>query len=134
MSTNLRKFLPSAVLVLGAAVPVVLAVEATHQPACDRACLIEFTGSYLDAMLAHNPSALKAAPGIKITENREGLWKTAKFIPSRQAFADPTTGEAAFFGTVIEEDGTRANLALRLKINHHQIEEIETQVSPAPAQ
>lgn len=127
MNTNLRKFLPGAVLVLGAAVPLVLAVEATHQPACDRACLIEFTGSYLNAMLAHNPSALKVAPGIKVTGNSERLWKTAKSIPSRQAFADPTTGEAAYFGTVIEEDGTRVNLALRLKINRQQIVEIETQ-------
>lgn len=133
MNTNLRKFLPGAVLVLGAAVPLVLAVEATHQPACDRGCLIEFTGSYLNAMLAHNPSALKVAPGTKITENSARLWKTAKSIPSRHAFADPTTGEAGFFGTVIEEDGTRANLALHLKIHRQQIEEVEAQVSPAPA-
>ncbi len=128
MNTNPGKFLPTLALVLGAAVPVVLAVEAAHQPACDRACLIELTGSYLDAMLAHNPSALKVAPGINVTENSERLWKTAKSIPSRQAFADPTTGEAAFFGTVIAEDGTRAHVALRLKVNHQQIEEIEIHV------
>jgi hypothetical protein len=127
MSTNFRKFLPGAVLVLGAAVPVVLAVEAAHQPACDRGCLIEFTGAYLDAMLAHNPSALKVAAGVKINQNSERLWKTAKSIPSRQAFADPTTGEAAFFGDVIEENGNRTRLALRLKINHHQIDQIESQ-------
>jgi hypothetical protein len=133
MSTDSSKWLPAAFLVLGAAVPVMLAVEAAHQPACDRSCLIEFTDNYLDAMVAHNPAALKLAPGATIIENGkpamlgEGLWKTARSVASRQAFADTTSGEAGFFGDVIEQDGTRARFALRLKINHHQIDEIETQ-------
>ena len=132
MKTDSRKFLTAALLALGVAVPVLLAVEATHQAACDRGCLIEFTNSYLDAMLAHNPSVLKVAPGIKVTENGkpatlgEGLWKTVKSIPSREAFADPTTGEASFFGQVIEESGNRSWLALRLKISRQQISEVET--------
>lgn len=132
MTTDSRKFLTPALLLLGAAVPVLLAVEATHQPACDRGCLIEFTNSYLDAMLAHNPSPLTVAPDIRITEDGkpaslgEGLWKTVKSIPSRQAFADPTTGVAGLFGEVIEQDGSRVHFAIRLKITRQQIEEIET--------
>jgi hypothetical protein len=136
MGSNRNRVLTYALLVLGAAVPVVLAVEAAHQPACDRGCLVEFTSSYLDAMLAHNPSALKVASGLKSTVNGkpvslgEGLWKTAKSIPSRQAFADPSTGEAGFFGVVLEEDGKRSQLALRLKINRQQIQEVASVVSP----
>jgi hypothetical protein len=136
MSSELRKFLTGATLVFGLAVPLVLAVEATHQPACDRGCLIEFTSSYLDAILAHNPSALNVSSGLKVTENGQpillgaGLWKTAKSIPVRQAFADPSSGEAGFFGVVEEDSGRRSQLALRLKINRQQIEEIDTVVSP----
>ena len=136
MVSNRNTILAGALLVLGVAVPVVLAVEATHQSACDRGCLIEFTSSYLDAMLAHNPAALKTAPDVKVTENGrpitlgEGFWKTAKAIPARQAFADPTTGEAGFFGTVRDTSGQSVELGLRLKIDHQRIEQIDTVVSP----
>ena len=136
MKPDLRKVLTGAVLVLVAAVPVMLAVEAAHQPVCDRACLIGFAGSYLNALLAHNPTALKLAPGVKAIENGkpvplgEGLWKTARAITSREAFADPTTGEAGVFGRVTEATGRTSRLALRLKISGQRIEEVETLVSP----
>ena len=136
MVSNRNTILAGALLALGVAVPLVLAVEATHQGACDRGCLIELTSSYLDAMLAHNPAALKVAPDVKVTENGrpimlgEGLWKNAKAIPARQAFADPSTGEAGFFGHVTEANGQSVELALRLKINRQRIQEIETLVSP----
>ena len=116
--------------------PVVLAVEAAHQPTCDRECLIAATSGYLDAMLQHNPAALKVAADVRVTENGkavplgEGLWKTAKAIPARQTFADPSTGEAGFFGMVMEENGQHAQLALRLKMQGQRIERIETLVSP----
>ena len=128
--------LTGLLLALGVAVPVVLAVEAAHQATCDRECLIAATGGYLDAMLQHNPAALKVAADVRVTENGkavplgEGLWKNAKAIPSRQAFADPSTGEAGFFGVVTEENGQRAQLAVHLKIQGQRIEEIETLVSP----
>jgi len=117
-------------------VPVVLAVEAAHQPTCDRECLIAATGSYLDAMLTHNAAALKVTADVRVSENGkpiglgEGLWKTAKAIPSRQIFADASAGEAGFFGMVAEENGERAELAVRLKLRGQRIEQIETLVSP----
>ena len=139
MKTNLRSVLTGAVLALGAAVPLVLAVEAAHQPACDRACLLAFTGDYLDAMLAHHPAALKTASDLKATENGkpvslgEGLWKSVRAIPSHAAFADPSTGEAGLFALVQEEDGETYRLALRLKIDRQRIEELETVISPGAA-
>lgn len=135
MKPDIRKALPSAVLVLGAAVPVVLAVEAAHQPVCDRACLVGFAGNYVDAMLAHNPPAIQVAPDVKATENGmpvplgEGLWKTARTITSREAFADPTTGEAGLFAIVTQANGRTSRLALRLRISRQRIEEIEALVS-----
>ena len=136
---NLRKLVPAGLLVVGISVPVLLAVEAAHQPACDRACLLNTTSDYVDALVAHNPSRLKLAADLKSTENGrlvpvgEGLWKTAKAVPVRQSFADASTGEAGLFGVVTEENGQRFGLALRLKINHQQIEQVETLVSPEPA-
>lgn len=136
MKPNLRSVLTATVLALGAAVPLVLAVEATHQPVCDRACLLGFTANYLDAMLAHNTAALRVAVDLKATENGkpvslgEGLWKTVKAIPSREAFVDASTGETGFFAVVTGENGQRSSLALHLKIDHQQIQEVETFVSP----
>lgn len=136
MPSNLRKFLPAGLLVLGVALPVLLAVEATHQQTCDRDCLLSITGNYVDAVLAHNPSALKVAPDLKLTENGksvplgEGIWKTARTVPVRQTFADASTGETGFFGVVTEENGRRSQVALRLKINRQRIDEVETLVSP----
>jgi hypothetical protein len=136
MPRKFRKFLPAGLLVLGAAVPVLLAVEATHQPACDRDCLLAVSSNYVDAILAHNPSALKVAPDLKSTENGkpvslgEGLWKTAKAVPVRQSFADASTGQAGMFGVVTEQNGQRHSFALRLKIDHERIREVETVVTP----
>ena len=136
MKPNLRSVLTTTVLALGAAVPLVLAVEAAHQPVCDRTCLLAFTANYLDAMLAHNPAALNVAADLKATENGrpvslgQGLWKTVKAIPSREGFADSSTGETGFFAVVTEQNGQRSALALHLKIDHQRIQEVETFVSP----
>jgi hypothetical protein len=135
MRSRFRSALTAAVLVAGASVPVLLAVEATREPACSRGCLLEFTNQYLEAMLAHNPAALRVSPDLKATENGkllklgDGLWKTAKGIPFRQAFADPPTGQAGFFGVVAEESGERALFVLRLRVRRRDIREVETLVA-----
>lgn len=135
MRSSVRSILTAAVLIAGVSVPVVLAVEATREPACDRGCLLDFTNNYLEAMLAHDPSALPVTPDLKATENGkarqlgEGLWKTAKGIPFRQAFADPSAGQAGFFGVIMEENGDRALFVLRLKIRRQRIQEVETLVA-----
>ena len=139
MARDLRKVLTGGLLVLGAAVPVLLAVEATQQRACDRACLLAITHSYVDALQAHKPAALNVAPDLKTTQNGaplslgEGLWRTAKAISARQSFADASTGEVAFFGVVTEQNGQRSQLALYLKINRQRIQEVETVTSPEGA-
>lgn len=139
MGRNLRNLLTGTAFALGIAVPVVLAVEATSQPACDRACLLGFTGDYLNAMLAHKPSMLNVASDLKATENGKptplgtGLWKTARTVAARESFADPATGEAALFAVVTQDNGQSSRLALRLKINRHRIQEAEALVSPEKA-
>src|SRR3954447_21515168 len=50
---------------------------------CDRACLKGVLDQYLAALLAHDPTRLALAPGVKFTEDNtvksvgEGLWRTA---------------------------------------------------------
>ena len=61
MARDFRKVLTGGLLVLGAAVPVLLAVEAAQQRTCDRACLLATIHSYVDALQAHNPAALTVA-------------------------------------------------------------------------
>jgi hypothetical protein len=36
---------------------------------CDRACLADIMTRYLNAMVAHDPSALPVAPNVKFTED-----------------------------------------------------------------
>lgn len=135
MQSGLRKILTTVTLVAGVSVPVLLAVEASREPACDRGCLLEATNDYLEALLAHKPSALQVAEDLKATENGkavrlgDGIWKTAKGIPYRQTFADPSTGQAGFFGVVTEDGGGRALLVLRVKVGRQRIREVETLVA-----
>src|SRR5688572_19322233 len=87
---------------------------------CDRTCLRGFLTQYLDALVAHKPRALAAAPNLRFTEDTvtmplgEGLWKNAsKLRTYRQDFLDVREGVAAAH-VVVEEAGTPVMLALRL--------------------
>jgi len=102
---------------------------------CDRECLRGFITQYLNAMVAHNPSALATAANVRFTEDTqtlklgEGLWKGANLIrPYRQDFLDVRGGTALAL-VVVEEGGTPVLLSLRLKIVERKITEVETMVT-----
>src|SRR5215470_18076839 len=108
--------------------------------ACDRECLRGFITQYLDAMVAHDPKKLATAPTVRFTEDTktlplgEGLWKgTSKMRAYRQDFLDVRDGQAMSY-VVVEENGTPAMLALRLKIADRKITEIETLVTRSRAE
>lgn len=94
--------------------------------------LLNFVNLYLEALTARDPDRLPLSPGCKATENgepmnfKEGLWRTARSVVYRKAFADPVTGQAAFFGVVTEKEDGPAIFVLRLKIKYSQMAEIET--------
>ncbi|HTY92627.1 MAG TPA: nuclear transport factor 2 family protein [Steroidobacteraceae bacterium] len=104
---------------------------------CDRACLEGFVDRYLDAVLAHDPSRVPLAPGVRYTEDGQqlaigdGLWRTMHAKGHYRLFvADPRAGQVAFFGTIEEENrdpakGTPVLMALRLRVRDGQITEIE---------
>ena len=110
------RYLASFALVLGCA--VALPGQAAGS-SCDRACLIGSLKAQVAGMQAHNAANL--APDFRYTENAvavkpgEGLWRTlGKPGDFQRWYADPTTGDAAFFG-VVEEAGSPAILSLRMR-------------------
>jgi hypothetical protein len=101
---------------------------------CDRPCLRGFVTTYLNALVAHNPSALPVAPSVKFTEDSvqkklgEGLWQTAsKLHGFRQDILDVKQNTAASL-VVLEEGSSPVLFTLRLKIAEQKISEIETMV------
>jgi len=99
---------------------------------CNRQCLADTMDRYLDALAKNDPSGLPLAENVQLVENTaktpmgEGLWKTATAGPSdfKIIVADPDSGEVAFMG-VIEENGNPTIAAVRLKVVHHRIQEID---------
>ncbi len=119
--------------------PVNLRGAGTNRTApgpCDRACLDGLVKQVLQAMLAHDPSSLPLARGVRYSENGQflaigdGLWGTAGKIEMPGAgdyaavYADPASGMAAYWGAT-NEHGTPGVLALRIKVTGGKISEIE---------
>lgn len=104
---------------------------------CDRACLEGFVDRYFDALLAHDPSKVPLAPGVRYTEDGQqlaigdGLWRSMHAKGHYRLFVtDPRAGQVAFFGTIEEDNrdpqkGTAVLMALRLRVQDGQITEIE---------
>lgn len=103
--------------------------------ACDRVCMTGFITQYLDAMVAHKPSAAPLRDKVRFTEDTvdmkvgEGLWKQASKIRGyRQYIIDAPQGVAGS-QVIMEEAGSPVMLRLRLKVVDKKITEIETQVT-----
>ena len=77
---------------------------------------------YLEALRARDPSRVKWAAAVKVTENNvelragDGLWGTmTKLDDYEMRFADADAGVVAMFG-VVEETTERSPYAVRLKV------------------
>jgi hypothetical protein len=111
--------------------------------ACDRACLIGQLHGYLDAITHHDPSRARFAKDVMFTENDvalpigAGLWGTISGASADGLeAADPSTGQAAWFG-MVQEHGAPAYYAMRLRVKDGRIADVETVVHrqtglPAP--
>lgn len=131
-----------ALSVVGLALSGSFAAQAQSEKsgACDRACLEGIVDQYLDAMIAHDPAKAPLAKNIKFTEDGQkliipdGLWNSMVGKGAYRLFVDdPQAGSVAFIGTIKEEGRTpdmpiASVLALRLKVQNHQISEAETLV------
>jgi hypothetical protein len=110
-------------------------LPAAARSSCDEACLDALADKYLAALLAHDPSQLSTAKDARFTENTielpigQGLWKTiSKLKAYKHLVPDPETGQVGLY-TAIEENGTGALLAARLKLNGDKVSELETIVA-----
>jgi hypothetical protein len=108
-----------------------LASPAFAQGACDRACLQGFVDQYLKAIVAHDPSRLPLAKNARYTENgqalnmKDGMWRVATAVGDKNVyFADPQSGQVGWRG-IIEENGHKQIVMLRLKIDGRKISEME---------
>ena len=116
---------------------VLIGAGAAHSAAaaCDRECLRGFITQYLDALVAHNPSALPLGKKVRFTEDSvemhlgDGLWKDASRVRAyRQDILDVRQGVAAS-QVIVEEAGSPVFFVLRLKVANKKITEIETMVT-----
>jgi hypothetical protein len=112
--------------------------------ACSRECLTELAKSYLAAVVAGTPSAVRLAPNVAFVENvtrmkpGEGLWANAAAGPTSFAIyvPDPELQQVGFLG-VMERDGAQGKepviVAVRLKVAGGAITEAEHIIAAANA-
>ena len=127
-----------AVMAALAGPPPARAADKPKAPSCDRACLEGLVGKYLAALVAHDPSKLPAGKSLRFIENDQplqlgqGTWVSVSAIGAyRHVFADPQGGQAAAI-TTVTENGARAILDLRLKVENQRIVEAESQIIRDP--
>lgn len=99
---------------------------------CDRNCLAEVVDTYFKAMMNRCPCGVPLARDVKYTENGqlvtpgEGIWKTFTGRGTYRVYlADPASDEAGYYGDILEFGRLKGMIALRLKIQNHQISEVE---------
>jgi len=105
---------------------------------CDRNCLVGIMDQYMDAMFAHDPSAVPTlATNYRMTENTgmmevgEGvLWRNrTQPTPFKIYVADPVTGQVALQARIQvvrgRGGGSDILIAVRLKVDRGEISEIE---------
>ncbi len=103
----------------------------------DRACLERALDSYLNAVVAHDPSRAPLFLGFRQTENAVvvrqgmGMWESATGLgPVQRRYFDPITGQAAYFG-IIEEGTESAIVSVRVKVLDEEIAEAEWYIGRA---
>jgi hypothetical protein len=102
-------------------------------PHCDRACLMGILHQYLSGLVNHDPASVPFAHVVYFTENDvplrigDGLWGTIDGIKGGAAieFADVPAGQIGYYG-IVTEHGVPAYLALRLRVRHDKICEVES--------
>ena len=105
--------------------------SALAQSACDRACLGGMLDRYLAAVVAHDRSKAPLAIGFRQTENAinaapgKGVWQSVTSLGKVQRrYFDPVSGQAGYYGTVMEGSET-AIVTIRLRVENRKLTEAE---------
>jgi hypothetical protein len=120
----------------------VLAAIANHEPAfaqaaCDRDCLRSTLDRYLEAVVAHDPSKAPLVVGFRHTENAinvapgRGVWQSVTALGDVQRrYFDAVSGQAGYYGTVMEGDET-AVVTVRVRVENRELTEAEWYIARA---
>ena len=107
------------------------------QAACDRDCLRSTLDRYLEAVVAHDPSKAPLVVGFRQTENAinvapgRGVWQSVTALGSVQRrYFDPVSGQAGYYGTVMEGEET-AVVTVRLRVENRELTEAEWYIARA---
>lgn len=105
--------------------------DAALAQTCGRDCLDEHLDRYLEAVVANDPGKAPLFIGFRQTENAvvvrpgTGTWQSVTGLGEVQRrYFDPDTGNAAYFGSVLESTGP-AIVTLRVKVVNREITEAE---------
>ncbi|WP_336980590.1 hypothetical protein [Altererythrobacter fulvus] len=132
----LKKLIAAAALILGAPLLGIAAAPAAAQAKdapipCERACMEDLAGRFLDALASRDASKLPLAKNARYTENGQamgfnnGMWQTASKVGAyRHVLADPATGQFGLFATM-DENGHGLTLGARVRLHLGQISEVE---------
>ncbi|MES2624774.1 MAG: hypothetical protein V4628_05820 [Pseudomonadota bacterium] len=109
----------------------------TLAQSCDRACLEALVDTYLDAVIANDPSAVPLSSDVRFTENGQrleigdGLWNTMKSKGEYRIFVtDVPAQQVTFIGTIGEDHrepdkAMPVLIGLRLRLENSEITEVE---------
>jgi len=117
-------------LIAAFALLTTLAAGASAQN-CDRTCLSGFVDSYFDALATANPRSFPLARNAKITLNsRETplagtLWDGAGETVYRWDIVNERLGDTGTEAVVLNDDGSKTIVALRLKVQGGAVTEVE---------
>jgi hypothetical protein len=111
---------------------------------CNRRCMLQYLTDYTEALTDNNVTGLAASADIRVTSNGtitklgEGqVWGPGRRLPYRQAFVDPASGAAVFYGVVTNTTNPSRSASapdtavhwwfyvVRLKIEGRRIKEVE---------
>ncbi|HWL61326.1 MAG TPA: hypothetical protein VNQ32_00870 [Steroidobacteraceae bacterium] len=116
---------------LVAAAPASAQTQSDITHPCDRACLTRFTDTWLEALVANDPSRVPLAPGAKVTLNDDvvGLdkvfWAPAASVQARIDIANPRWGDTGTQAVINNADGSQYLHVFRLKVKNGRITEAE---------
>lgn len=128
MHATLRSAFATGVVTLAS----LSAPAAQAQIGCDRACLTGYVDTYFSALFANDPASVPLAGNAKITHNGREMalgatfWESADSTPYRWDIANIQLGDTGTEAVVLDADGTKTMLMVRLKVLNGAIAEVET--------
>jgi hypothetical protein len=125
----------SILAVTGSILMAIYAGKTLAGPDCDKACLEGIGARYRAAYVKHDPTQAPIAKDVRFTENNvemrfpDASWDTVtQEVGPALTISDPTTGNVGIYTAIMQLD-TPGFLAIRLKVQHRKITEIEHIVS-----